>query len=1110
MKKITLFGIVFALLLASQSLWAGSLSIPKGVVKKPAQDLVDSNGDILDISEAARLAAQGVDLSNFDPMANKLWQPEALPLKDTHIRLPRDGQVVDYEAAEASNTFTFLAKVRFQGQYFRLGLSRFTHSVLLRAALLRKLGYVSPIPEFYQNLELRFHSKKQKEDFLLQAQEEMTTDFNSRHWLKSETENSVVLALALLEPMSNEVFDIDWGYAPSAKNSAQASLLRTLSVHRAFRALILPYVLVDIPESINRFSLQVGSQFAGQVVFAHPYAESFAACGYDDAKWLARKINAFTEQDWQEIVDRGHLPPSLQELVKAKLMYRARGLSELFELPSNLKVPTLKINNNDVKNGKVVSEYIDQMPLRYSHGDRPSPFTDGDLQRYLKIDAYTSVVSNVLTKLNEKLQLLDTEVWAQKYQDGLKQKVVDHIRSHPDQPFYQPVESWGGMIAGLDVGASRHITTGAYYESTATMQLVDNLSVGASIGYFRGLAGVENLMPSALVKGSVIRDFTHVRPVASLKEANKVSWANLIVPRFMKNLSGVLEQSEITLEDGRKQFTVDKFLSELKTGEVFIVTDSLAIGGQAQLSSPLSAILGFTPFDYLNSVALGVDATRVALRQTVVMRTSEGLQVFVRRINNKAWGLQGDINYFLNLVRLRSQTQYTNGYTDAFVLDYSTELSEWLNEGEKGQEKLNELREKMRPALSALFKNNDSEILFANFKDKKLAIEHGLKSKELSLKLLWTRHSNFEEVHDLKVRFPMVQDLPDLRPQDEEVHLVTARKGELSGVDLLGFTFDILNGWLGPKKVKFDVLQSANPANMPFGRSFFRMVTTESDLTQGATSPMPDVGILQYVWGGWSLKQNKFIKLLTEINARFKVRGQSLAPIPVEQFYSVKSLDFYRITAQISILPGAIEKVKELLLQKSYQPIESGKKGQVSKIFSKLSEVLGQKKDLRDKKFFEETILVLGQGDRQKGLSLFQEMCSEDKVREQHTQTGAWLNGSYYDCLTPWMTKLLGLRREFPKDRKSQTLWTARVLFILSEKIPFDSLVEFLGEPNYLFFVRINGFRAGDEDGDLEYFSNTYGDPTDHIDYANGLVSYLAKKIRVAPSELDRTNGGYR
>lgn len=50
-------------------------------------------------------------------------------------------------------------------QYFRLAVSRNTHSAMMRAALLRKIGYYVPSPKFYKNLKVFFKNEKEKNLF---------------------------------------------------------------------------------------------------------------------------------------------------------------------------------------------------------------------------------------------------------------------------------------------------------------------------------------------------------------------------------------------------------------------------------------------------------------------------------------------------------------------------------------------------------------------------------------------------------------------------------------------------------------------------------------------------------------------------------------------------------------------------------------------------------------------------------------------------------------------------------------------------------------------------------------------------------------------------------
>ena len=103
------------------------------------------------------------------------------------------------------------------------------------------------------------------------------------------------------------------------------------------------------------------------------------------------------------------------------------------------------------------------------------------------------------------------------------------------------------------------------------------------------------------------------------------------------------------------------------------------------------------------------------------------------------------------------------------------------------------------------------------------------------------------------------------------------------------------------------------------------------------------------------------------------------------------------------------------------------------------------------------------------------------------------------------------LSSQYPQtDEAAQVRWTTEVLFILDQYIPIAQLLNYLGPSNFIFTVRINGFRTGDEDADLEYFSNSVGDPKENIDYANGLFQMIANKTGISPIELDRSLGGFK
>lgn len=1114
---------------------AESVSLPLKSIKKPSSDLITSTGAALDVGQAAAMAAQGTDLSTLNPIDNKMWQNRSFQaVEDVAGSYPQANLGVQFLSEEAALPFTYMSRVQSMespGLFYRLSLSRYSHTTLMRAALLRKLGYYIPSPKYYRNLRVFFSSEEEKNAFLKNAQESMISDFDSRGWVKENNSqnHSVVFSDAVLEPALAEYFDIQWGYAPDPNNPAQLPAVQRFSRYRAYRALIVPFTLVDVPESINRYSPKLGSVLSGHVVLNHPSAESFSACTYEDARWLVRRLSQLKYQDFQEIVRAGAFPAELESIVLAKLLHRAHNALELFNLKNSSAwpLPNLQINsaNGLVQNGKVTKEFVPGYPQRFAHGDRQSPFQDGDLERYMGIRAKTAAIGTVINHINDRLDLLKVSDLYQDRRNEITQRIQEHIREKPLEPLYQKVEAWGGPVGGFNMAATRHVTTGTYYGSSAPIQLVDNMSVAARLGYFMALDGVPDIVPMFGANVMVMRDYTHVRPVLSISEGSKEPWKNLLIPRFMNNLSQVLAEKDLIKgPDGKNtRQPLDVFLSDLREGEVFTVTDSVALSAYGQLSSSLDVLMGISPLNFMTSVSVGADGTRAILRQTSFMRTKDGIQVYIRKQTGKSLGMTLDLNYFINVIRARASTQWTDLSTDAFVIDYNPEYAELIDTGKADQKFVKDFvttRDNLKPALRALFKSNEPELLYSHFSHKKFEVDHQLKTKELRTKFLALRVNKFNEDHLLKIRYPRNPEAPGLDPKDEEVTLFANKKGELKGRDLLGFAFDwvegILNKWSPKAKVNLANSDDPNPANTPFGKAYWRIITTEADLTTKGEQ-YPSVAVIEHVWGGWHLNRKKFFKLLDEVQDELK--GAPIASyrlIEPEAFTHVTAVDFYRITAHLSILPGGLDKIRDLILQPDANGKAAKRSKFVSGFFQKISEKMGRKARANDREMYDDMLRVIGNGDYERGKNRFKAACEEHQNRHNNNDrstpgvTSAWVNGTNFDCMLPWMEKLLTLSANYPKDKKAQTQWMTNVLYVLEEEIPLPQLLKFLGEENYIFFVRINGFRSGDEDGDIEYFSNTLGDPKKNLDYANGLIGMFANKTRISPIELDRSQGSFR
>ena len=394
------------------------------------------------------------------------------------------------------------------------------------------------------------------------------------------------------------------------------------------------------------------------------------------------------------------------------------------------------------------------------------------------------------------------------------------------------------------------------------------------------------------------------------------------------------------------------------------------------------------------------------------------------------------------------------------------------------------------------------------------AVDHELKAHELRLKLLWMRSSQLKEEHLLTIKKPeLPTDINGVKVINEPVKVVTYKKGQLDGSDKFGFLLEIGDGLL---KQKFGSnapsslgTPSQNPSQMPFGRAEWVTVRSDTELTQNRPGALPSVAVIEHVWGGWSLKKAEMTSILEAAKAKTKgIKFADFPLIPDGALAHVKKIDFFRVTSHLSILPDGIKQIKDLMLSAGtiLDPVQ--KRKFLSRLFQKLSEKMGDKAAPQDGELFKNLIKIMGNGDEQVGQQIYMAQCKENK---EDKVTYTWLNGTGYECMEPWVEELIKLSRKFPaNDLREQNKWTAEVLWVIDQKIPQASLLNYLGPEKFIYYVEVTGFRTGDEDGDDGvYVSNVYGEPSKKHPYANGLISVFAEKSKISITELDQTTGGF-
>jgi hypothetical protein len=1132
MKTSILNKLLFAgFILASSFAFAQEsiVRIPLKTLTKPAFDLVGVDGQRLSVGQLKSRFDRNIDLSTINPVENKFWQNNE-GVRNTavdnmlHMQMPTPevGLVYDGFVGVVRELGMYAINVRAANdtnQVYRLKSGLQVHSSLLKAALLRKIGIFQESPKYYQSVKVKFNSLTEMNEFIKQAfcvggPDEvaiscLSIDPDERGFISRKDEAGLTLVLngSYLEKMNAEVPNLFDGLTPSNDNT-----ISIYSQSRAYRALVVPYVVADVGESVNRFSAQSASVRGGWAHLTFAFASDFNnITSYDDARWILRKMAELNDQDWNEIVLAASFPAQVAPLVKAKLLHRFENMAETFFSKQEKRdlvrvtVPALNFSSPDgvVVNGKVMTEKIAGYPQRFSHGDRQSPFESGDFMKYLKVRAQSVAIETALGRFSEKLQHMQV----------LNQNLVG-VEVGPNG--VRPLVDADYLAFGVNTSANRIVTTGTYYGSQAAVQVVDSLTLAANAGYFHvldGLNGIDTVFGGGV---AYIRNFVHVTPIGSMEEAGKIPLKELYVPSKLKQLTAPLKDGKLT-----------EFLNALKVGEVFTITDSIGLSGQIGFNTALDAIVGFAGYGL--TVGLAADGNKIIMRQIQFVRTQEGLQVYVRNQNNKAFGLEFNVNYFINLFKIRSQTTWRDIKTKVYMLNYNSTLVSQVDNldivpDDKLQQRVDTMKafgNKAALALRSLLTESSTEALDSGLKFQKFEVEHELKAKEVKVKFLWLRSSKLKEEHLLTVKKPEVPtEINGVQVVNQPVQIVTYKKGRLKGNDWFGFGLEVADGVLrdrlGGNAPASLGQPSQNPSQVPFGKSQWTTVRTDTELTQNRPGALPTVAVVESVWGGWSLKRNKLNEIIADV--RDKTKGINFADfplVPTGALANVDKIDFYRVTSHLSILPTGIDQLKQLMLSPDVPNTTLKKKTFLGKFFQKLA---GGPAQPRDKELYNNLIKIIGNGDLAAGERIYMEQCREKQTRRTvgprntpDPRTNEWYRGTEYECLSDWVEELIKLSRKFPaNDLRAQNRWLTEVIYVLDEHVPMAAILNYLGQDKFIYYLEVTGFRSGDEDGDEGvYVSNVFGEPAKRHPYANGLISVLAEKSKISSTELDQTAGGF-
>jgi hypothetical protein len=682
---------------------------------------------------------------------------------------------------------------------------------------------------------------------------------------------------------------------------------------------------------------------------------------------------------------------------------------------------------------------------------------------------------------------------------------------HPDEPYSQPISSWGGPVGSFGLTASRSLSTGTYYGSDAPIQLVDTIGFTGNVGYFRGIDGIKNAIPAAQAQVSLSRNYTHLRSLTSIGSALKVPATEFAVPALLHDLSKILANPKslqtnpnqpVPAKDKAKDLAdytqaVEDMLARIKDGEMFTITDTLTAGAQLNIQIPVQVFFPSAPVGYNRSFSVGAGAQGMVIRRTTIRRvhdetTGENfLQIYAQSLNSLTGSLTLDFNFWLKIANFSSEKQAATAQTRVYTLK---------SDPKRPQDSAKLIANSVR----SLLRSNSDSALKANYPFYQL--HHDLSENDWNFRFLFFRSRNLSERHLLRIQPPKDPDHA-FNPQDFERQFYSYRELSLAGSNYLSFVSDIVDA---SSKGKFDLSTPGgnNPAYTPYGHSHWTEFYSDAELTQGRD--YRPVAIQRESWAGWSIPQQQLFQIFDRLDSKLndiRALGAAISPIHRDTFAATQKLELYNVTATTIFYQTGLDRIASALQPSSDQRYSPR---------NLLENVSRDEASASDQEAFNALVSWYG------GNTAYQQMCLESRkpnTSEANStpQLPIIFKGNTYSCIESWAMDVLNFRRTRPvsnttdskESREASLEWNVKLLSLLGKKLPLSQLMRIAKNDGFYFQIRVNGFRKGDHEAkDSEqreviasYVSDSIGTADQYA--GAGALANLADKTNITSYEVN-------
>lgn len=901
-----------ALSLLGMSAWADPTQVSISLqtdVYPPASDL-SYGGRILSPDQALSLKQSGTDLSllNPDPTQDQ-WNGQVNTL---------DSALDEALPIQAGDTVSFQGVIGSQAGWFRfnvqngsvkgtpptltLMVAETLHTYLLRRELLRRLGYKIEAMKYLPTVQIRFPDLATR-DFILTSDMPWIneTQASPTRWchvsqsvldeMKEELPkgsvppcvadpsitNSDPLTVTFQDVIATNATPEIQNFALSAPSAKPVNGVIPPESARIARSLAISYGLANVTESINQTDWSVGSVQNGDFNFTVPDQDTFA-CTKDDALWIARRIQAFTREDFTQMVSAAAFPAPVAMVVVEKLIARRNSiLKDLGMQYTAIAYNTEVSDPPSVVSGKVVQEVWPGYASQFAHDDVPSPVQD--IGYYLVSQVESNVLNNFIAYANSQIPQISIS------DDYYKHALSNYMSTGVPQTLqFKP---WFAPTLNGGITLSRSIVLGDYLGTKNLVQLADTFGFNLNAGILVGFDGVPTpLNLQGAIQGSISLSVTHLKPLTSLKEAVTEPIHTAFVPwLFLKSSKAVKamaanKNSTLTVAQVQAALKADmaQLTKNLGVGESLILTESLS-GSESITASAQMPGTALVP-----GVSLTAGPNQLVLRRINILRaTNSTVEVFADKGElaglSLSFSLTADSPVNFPLLTVNASAVAGKGTSDVYSINLDTDTQ--ANPGLYAS----------AAALGTVLRTGSTETLAALQKPLDISIDFRDLSSSFSFLFFSQRYLDSNGDYHITL------------PSGQSSEFLSLSEGSQSGLNFQSFGQNvgtyIIQKLTGNTNYTINTQVAQNPGQTYHGSSRTRQATFQARLNPGIVQPSVQI---QYRWEGWSMNEAKAEKLVSTLNQQY---GYTVFNTPILQ--ASNKIDLYDMTVSINMYEAAID-----------------------------------------------------------------------------------------------------------------------------------------------------------------------------------------------------------